>query len=85
MMLKYTTAFKNDVWTGVLANANAGGENVHRGSILGAILGAATTIENVPKTKMVDGLYHREELAYEIDSFVTCVMNNMSCDESKTF
>lgn len=74
MMLKYATSIPNDVWTGVLANANAGGENVHRGSILGAILGGAATMENIPTTKMIDGLYHKDELTKEIDAFVACIM-----------
>merc|ERR1712151_272822 len=34
MILKYDK--EKDVWTGLVANANVGGENVHRGAILGA-------------------------------------------------
>ena len=43
-------------WQGLLANANVGGENVHRGSVLGAILGARAGLEQLPP-QMVNGLY----------------------------
>jgi len=36
---------KRNTWTALLANANLGGENVHRGSCLGAILGSQEGIE----------------------------------------
>ena len=74
MILKYSSSNqKNDVWTGLLANANAGGENVHRGSILGAVLGATMeTKEDLP-AKMINGLYHKDELEEEINAFVNCI------------
>merc|ERR1711924_311575 len=34
---------------GVLANANAGGENVHRGLVLGALLGAQVGESGIPE------------------------------------
>jgi ADP-ribosyl-[dinitrogen reductase] hydrolase len=61
----------SDVWTGLLANANTGGENVHRGSCLGAILGATSTKEL--DAKLMQGLYDREQLSREIDAFVSAV------------
>ena len=45
----------------VLANANAGGENVARGSLLGAILGAAHGTQGWPKWA-VDGLYANNDI-----------------------
>jgi hypothetical protein len=45
----------------VLANANAGGENVARGSLLGAILGAAHGTQGWPKWA-VDGLYAKNDI-----------------------
>ncbi len=38
----------------LLQNANLGGENVHRGGVLGSIVGAA--VGSVPQD-LVDGLY----------------------------
>eukprot|EP00934_Nitzschia_sp_Nitz4_P000323 Nitzschia sp. Nitz4//scaffold245_size28976//16934//18392//NITZ4_008073-RA/size28976-augustus-gene-0.1-mRNA-1//1//CDS//3329543884//323//frame0 len=68
MAAKYLvfTPKEDSTWAGLLANANVGGENVHRGSILGAILGARC---GVPKDKRM-GLYDFSGLAKEIDLFV---------------
>lgn len=70
MLMKYTP--KNDIWSALLANANRGGENVHSGAILGAILGARTEDGVIPSA-MKDGLYPAEEIRAEIDSFVKIV------------
>ena len=50
----------------LLANANAGGDNVHRGMILGLLLGAATV--DFP-ARLRDGLADREALETEINDF----------------
>ena len=52
---------------GLLANANLGGDNVHRGCVLGTILGLATdmTIEQI-----YSGLRDREALTAEITSLL---------------
>lgn len=63
----------NNVWKALLANANVGGENVHRGSVLGAILGARAGASKLPP-KLIKGLYPRKELAKEIDDFVNAVL-----------
>ena len=74
MMAKYgTLPSENRVWQGLLANANVGGENVHRGSVMGAILGARVGASKLP-TKLVNGLYPHDQLAKEIDDFVGVVM-----------
>lgn len=52
----------------VLANANAGGENVARGSLLGALVGAAHGLEAFPAWS--HGLYAKDEIMAEIDAFV---------------
>ena len=76
VMAKYTCApNKNNVWNALLSNANVGGENVHRGSILGAILGARAGYEEL-SSQMVDGLFHRKELEKEIDAFVAAVLSD---------
>jgi hypothetical protein len=61
------------VWQGLLSNANVGGENVHRGSVMGAILGARAGASNLPP-HLSQGLYQHEALANEIDSFVAVVV-----------
>jgi len=50
----------------LLANVNAGGDNVHRGMVLGMLLGAAS--DSIPQ-KWVDGLIAKDELAKEIEAF----------------
>mmetsp|Transcript_222 Transcript_222/g.569 ORF Transcript_222/g.569 Transcript_222/m.569 type:complete len:214 (+) Transcript_222:976-1617(+) len=74
MMAKYTSK-ENDAWTGLVANANVGGENVHRGAVLGAVLGARAGYERLP-SKMINGLYNHESIAKEIDEFVNAVMKD---------
>jgi len=78
MLCKYTqSSFLNDgsdgIWKALVANANRGGENVHSGAVLGAILGARVGDENLPQS-LKSGLYDREILEKEIDFFVNAVM-----------
>ncbi len=51
----------------ILDNANAGGDNVHRGMILGALAGASS--EEIPKDLKM-GLKAYEDIKNEIDEFV---------------
>jgi hypothetical protein len=51
----------------MLASANAGGENVHRGSVLGALLGAHAGLSGIP-APLVDGLVAHDELKEEVDA-----------------
>lgn len=62
------------VWDALLANANLGGENVHRGACLGSVLGA-----NQPNldAHLKEGLYHSSEIRDEIASFVDAVCGKM--------
>mmetsp|Transcript_1635 Transcript_1635/g.3450 ORF Transcript_1635/g.3450 Transcript_1635/m.3450 type:complete len:415 (+) Transcript_1635:213-1457(+) len=64
---------QNNPWFGLLANANVGGENVHRGSIIGAVLGARASDSNLP-TQLKQGLFNHQEIASEIDAFVKAVL-----------
>lgn len=61
--------YKNnfDFKTSLLDNANAGGDNVHRGMILGLLAGGAT--DNVPE-ELKTGLLEYEKIKKEIDEFV---------------
>lgn len=45
---------------------------MHRGSILGAVLGARAGYEQLP-TKLIDGLYDKDDLSKEIEDFVHAV------------
>jgi len=88
MLCKYTQpSFLNDgadgIWKALLANANIGGENVHRGAVLGAILGARVGDENLPQ-ELKSGLYDREVLEKEIDSFVNAVMQKTKNNNKAT-
>ena len=61
------------VWNALLANANVGGENVHRASIMGALLGARAGHDALP-TKLIDGLYAKNDLEQEIEAFVNAIL-----------
>jgi hypothetical protein len=75
MVAKYLPRH-SQVWDVLLANANVGGENVHRGSVLvGAILGARAGVDQLPK-HMQTGLYPYQELNQEINAFVKAVVQN---------
>jgi ADP-ribosylglycohydrolase len=52
-----------------LANANAGGENVARGALLGALLGAYHGTEKFPEW-FISGLFDKDEISKEINEFV---------------
>lgn len=53
----------------LLASANAGGENVARGSLLGALAGAQYGLSGLPD-HFKNGLLHSTELQQEADQFV---------------
>ena len=61
--------YKNDhdLKNAVLANANAGGDNVHRGIILGMLAGAAS--DEIPQ-QLKEGLTEYKAIEKEIDDFV---------------
>lgn len=83
-IVTYTDKTKNDIdnnmiWQALLMNANTGGENVHRGSCLGAVLGAyyaTTTKRNDDETTPIihssamTGLYDYASLQNEIHDFI---------------
>lgn len=65
---KYTTAFEQ----GLLANANCGGENVHRGIVLGALLGAEAGERGIPE-HLKTGLKDYEAINAEIEAFKAAI------------
>ncbi|CAL1166908.1 unnamed protein product [Cladocopium goreaui] len=50
-----TYKYGSDFETAVLANANCGGENVARGMVMGALIGAANGSSRIPQ-HLKDGL-----------------------------
>ena len=74
MVFKYADA---DMATAALANANAGGENVARGSLLGAVLGARHGGLGSSAGWCDDGLLHREEINAEIEALVSGAQSSL--------
>jgi ADP-ribosylglycohydrolase len=66
LMLSIAARHRLDPEAALLANANAGGDNVHRGMVLGLIVGAARTIPDHLK----QGLHESASISDEIDAFV---------------
>jgi ADP-ribosylglycohydrolase len=63
-MLHLAYRYADTPATALLANANAGGENVARGSALGALIGAAHGLSGFPESQRA--LYHRAQIEEEI-------------------
>jgi ADP-ribosylglycohydrolase len=59
--------YQDDLKGALIANTNLGGDNVHRGAVLGAILGLAQegTVEN-----LFNGLTEYQEISAEIDQLL---------------
>lgn len=58
-----------DVFASLLVNANIGGENVHRGSCLGAILGLSSSL----RVEHREGLYPHDKIGSDIKEFLDAV------------
>lgn len=71
-VLHFAYKYGADFEASLLANANAGGENVARGMILGAIMGAAHGASRIP-AHLKEGLKDYATIAREIDAFVATV------------
>ncbi len=61
--------YPEDFEAALIANTNLGGDNCHRGAVLGAILGAALGVDAIPE-RWRQGLTASGELEAEIESFV---------------
>ncbi|MFN0126724.1 MAG: ADP-ribosylglycohydrolase family protein [Verrucomicrobiales bacterium] len=61
--------YAGDFEAGVIANANVGGDNCHRGAVVGALLGAASGMARMP-SRFVKGIHGTERLRALIDSLV---------------
>jgi ADP-ribosylglycohydrolase len=69
-VLYLVARYQDDFEGALIANANAGGDNCHRGAVLGALLGAAYGLRVIPD-RWLQGLSSRDELQEEIDTFVS--------------
>jgi hypothetical protein len=72
LLLYHARKHELDVERSLLANANAGGDNVHRGMILGLLVGAAH--DTMPE-HLRRGLVAHDELETEIDAFVEVALS----------
>ena len=61
--------YQNDAEQALIANTEVGGDNCHRGAILGALLGAAGGPGVFPD-RWVEQLYEKEVILSEIEQFV---------------
>ncbi len=67
MLLYLACRHQFDPGQALLANTNAGGDNVHRGMLLGALLGAAAS-DKLPEP-LLEGLAEHRRLSEEIAAF----------------
>ena len=68
-VLYLAARYHDDFESALIANTNVGGDNCHRGAVLGAILGAALGVRAIPKL-WISGLTAHVELNVEIEEFV---------------
>jgi len=66
-LLYLAARYPNDVARALIANTNLGGENAHRGSVLGTIVGAA---KGQGATNLFSQLLHAEEIDREIEALL---------------
>lgn len=68
-VLYLAARYPDDFESALIANTNVGGDNCHRGAVLGAILGATLGVDAIPK-RWIDGLTAHAELNNEIEQFI---------------
>ncbi len=68
-VLYLAARYANDFEAALIANTNVGGDNCHRGAVLGALLGAALGFEAIPE-RWISGLASCAELEPEIETFI---------------
>ena len=61
----------DDFEAGVIANTNVGGENCHRGSVIGALLGGAAGMDRLP-TRFATGIQDGASLHSQITALLAC-------------
>jgi ADP-ribosylglycohydrolase len=68
-VLYLAARYADNLEAALVANTNVGGDNCHRGAVLGAIMGAAHGYEAIPE-RWILGLRDAAEIESEIDSFI---------------
>ena len=68
-VLYLAARYPNDFEAALIANTNVGGDNCHRGAVLGALLGAALGFEAIPK-RWINGLTDHQSIHEEIEQFI---------------
>lgn len=68
-VLYLAARYHDDFEKALIANANVGGDNCHRGAVLGAILGATLGTGAIPN-RWINGLSAHHELEEEIEQFI---------------
>ncbi len=68
-VLYLAARYADDFEAAMVSNTNLGGDNCHRGAVLGALLGAALGFDAIPD-RWIQGLASRDELAEEIETFL---------------
>lgn len=68
-VLYLAARYADDLEAALIANTHVGGDNCHRGAVLGAILGAALGHGAIPE-RWIRGLRARAELEEEIETFI---------------
>lgn len=68
-MLQLAYKYSDSPEQALLANVNTGGENVARGAVLGAVMGAAHGMKGLPP-HLITGLTAHTEIKAEIDRFI---------------
>ena len=58
--------YADDFEAGVIANTNVGGDNCHRGAVIGALLGAAAGTGQIP-ARFCDGLHDARPCVGRVD------------------
>jgi ADP-ribosylglycohydrolase len=58
--------YADDFEAGLVANTNLGGDNCHRGAVVGALLGAAAGITRIP-ARLCDGLHDGAALRRQVN------------------
>jgi ADP-ribosylglycohydrolase len=71
-LIHFAAKYSEDFEKALLANANTGGENVHRGCVLGAVLGAYHGEKAIP-AHLKDGLHDAGAIRKEIEAFKAAV------------
>lgn len=69
-VLYLAARYHDDFESAIIANTNVGGDNCHRGAVLGAILGAALGVSAIPK-RWINGLTEHAQLNDEIERFIS--------------